>query len=139
MSELNCELIDKMLEEVEKEKKIYLQKYHLIEWDDSIKDIKIHTLNKKILIGKNEKQNITKSGDLIFTGSSEIESELAMSSIVKTKNNYYVNSFCHAYHKMSNNSNDDYFIGYLFRSSMFRNYIKQIAPAKTKRCNLRKD
>jgi hypothetical protein len=22
---------------------------------------------------------------------------------------------------------------------MFRNYIKQIAPAKTKRCNLRKD
>jgi len=92
-----------------------------------------------VYIGNNEKQNLVLSGDVIFTTSSEVPSEVGFSSvlIVEPKESVYLNSFCFGVRMNSTNIIQPEFSSYLFRSQRYRKAVYPLAQGST-RYNLSK-
>ena len=87
-----------------------------------------------VKIGKNERQNKIKKGDILFTGSSETPEEVGMSCVVTDElyEDYYMNSFCFG---VRLNGIDNYNLNYLkhtLRSQNIRNKIAKTASGVTR-------
>jgi len=91
-------------------------------------------IDDRVKIGKNEKQNTVKYGDVLFTGSSETLDECGMSSVLteKTDEELYLNSFCFGFRLYNNNILLPDFSKYLFRSAMVREQIIRTANGVTR-------
>lgn len=78
----------------------------------------------RVVVGENEKQNIVKFGDVLFTQSSETLYEVGISSVwLHNEQNVYLNSFCFGYRFNSLTDKDFYFIAFLMRSPGIREKI----------------
>lgn len=91
-------------------------------------------INDTVQIGKKEKQNIVKYGDVIFTGSSETIEECGMSSVVTNELNekLYLNSFCFGFRFNEPEIMLPDFSKYLFRSTELRKKIIKTASGVTR-------
>jgi len=100
--------------------------------------IDIHSLGK-VNIREEEKQNVVKKGDILFTISSETPEEAGMSSVLADEiKDCYVNSFCSLFRFNSLSDKNIYFYGYLLRHHTIREYFRKIAQGST-RFNLSKE
>ena len=100
--------------------------------------IDIHSLGK-VNIREEEKQNVVKKGDILFTISSETPEEAGMSSVLADEiKDCYVNSFCSLFRFNSLSDKDIYFYGYLLRHHTIREYFRKTAQGST-RFNLSKE
>jgi type I restriction enzyme, S subunit len=82
---------------------------------------------------ENEKQNKVKYGDVIITTSSETPNELATSSVFLEKNiNPYLNSFCFGFRLNAFDKILPEFLGYLFRSQLYRKKIYPLSQGSTR-------
>ncbi len=92
------------------------------------------SINDKVTIKENEKQNIIEYGDIIFTASSESLFESGMSSVltVDTDEKLYLNSFCFGLRLNNQNLLYPSFSKYLFRSEMVRKQIIKAANGVTR-------
>lgn len=92
-----------------------------------------------VLLSDGEKQNTVKSGDIIFTTSSETPEEVGMSSAVLTDiGELYLNSFCFGFRIKNQNEFLPSFAKHLFRSFELRRAISSLAQGST-RYNLSKN
>ncbi len=85
---------------------------------------------------ENEKQNAVKSGDILFTTSSETPEEVGMASLCQF-GKVYLNSFCFGFRPTTNEFNS-IFLAYLLRSENIRRKISILAQGST-RFNLSKN
>lgn len=100
--------------------------------------IDIHSLGK-VNIREEEKQNVVKKGDILFTISSETPEEAGMSSVLADEiKDCYVNSFCSLFRFNSLSNKSIYFYGYLLRHHTIREYFRKTAQGST-RFNLSKE
>jgi len=100
--------------------------------------IDIHSLGK-VNIREEEKQNVVKKGDILFTISSETPEEAGMSSVLADEiKDCYVNSFCSLFRFNSLSDKNIYFYGYLLRHRTIREYFRKTAQGST-RFNLSKE
>lgn len=97
------------------------------------------TKNNLVHIDSKENQNRLKFGDIIFTGSSEIQEEAGFSSVYLIKDNQdvYLNSFCFILRPSDIEKFDPKFLKYLFRSKLLRKEIIKSSNGVT-RFNLSK-
>lgn len=73
-------------------------------------------------------QNVVKSGDVLFTTSSETPEEVGMSSVwLGDKQNTYLNSFCFGYRLFSSEKIDPLYLAYLLRSPGIRKEFQFLA------------
>lgn len=73
-------------------------------------------------------QNIVKSGDVLFTTSSETPEEVGMSSVwLGDTENTYLNSFCFGYRLFSSGKIDPLYLAYLLRSPEIRKEFQFLA------------
>lgn len=92
-----------------------------------------------VRLSDGEKQNTVKSGDIIFTTSSETPEEVGMSSAVLTDiGELYLNSFCFGFRIKNQNEFLPSFAKHLFRSFELRRAISSLAQGST-RYNLSKN
>ena len=86
-----------------------------------------------VLIKPDEKQSIVKYGDALFTTSSETPEEVGMSSLYLSESNddVYLNSFCFGY-RFKHTKLLPMFACYLFRSSVFRCEVINLAQGSTR-------
>lgn len=88
-------------------------------------------------LSKNKKQNKLKSGDILFTTSSEKAEEVGMASYFgHNLDNVYLNSFCFGF-RPNNSKVDSLFLAYFMRSNMIRTRLNKLAQGST-RYNLSK-
>lgn len=100
--------------------------------------IDIHSLGK-VNIREEEKQNVVKKGDILFTISLETPEEAGMSSVLADEiKDCYVNSFCSLFRFNSLSDKNIYFYGYLLRHHTIREYFRKTAQGST-RFNLSKE
>jgi type I restriction enzyme S subunit len=91
---------------------------------------------EKVSIGAYEKQNKVKTGDILFTASSETPEEVGMASVWNYEiPNVYLNSFCFGFRLTK--PVDPIFLAYLLRSGVYRKQITMLAQGST-RYNLSK-
>lgn len=75
-----------------------------------------------------DSQNIVKSGDVLFTTSSETPEEVGMSSVwLGDTENTYLNSFCFGYRLFSSEKIDPLYLAYLLRSPEIRKEFQFLA------------
>ena len=88
----------------------------------------------RVKIGKGEKQNLVKYGDVLFTGSSETPDECGMTAVLTQQTNeaLYLNSFCFGYRLYDKAQFLPDFLKHLFRSSELRAQIKRTASGVTR-------
>ena len=88
----------------------------------------------RVKIGKGEKQNLVKYGDVLFTGSSETPDECGMTAVLTQQTNeaLYLNSFCFGYRLYDKAQFFPDFLKHLFRSSELRAQIKRTASGVTR-------
>ncbi len=92
-----------------------------------------------VRLSDGEKQNIVKSGDIIFTTSSETPEEVGMSSAVLMDiGELYLNSFCFGFRIEKQDEFLPSFAKHLFRSAELRRAISSLAQGST-RYNLSKN
>lgn len=73
-------------------------------------------------------QNVVKSGDVLFTTSSETPEEVGMSSVwLGDTQNIYLNSFCFGYRLFSSEKIDPLYLAYLLRSPGIRKEFQFLA------------
>ena len=84
-------------------------------------------------VDKDEKQNTVKYGDILFTTSSEIPTEVGFSSVLNDKiDGIFLNSFCFGYRPYSLEELHPEFSAYLFRCQPFRKQILRLAQGSTR-------
>lgn len=94
---------------------------------------------EKVNVREEEKQNVVKKGDILFTISSETPEEAGMSSVLVDEiKDCYVNSFCSLFRFNSLSDENIYFYGYLLRHHTIREYFRKTAQGST-RFNLSKE
>jgi type I restriction enzyme S subunit len=85
-----------------------------------------------VKIDKNEKQNLVKKGDVLFTTSSETPDEVGISSVVlRDIGECYLNSFCFGWRPQNDLFISEYLSCY-FRSSLFRKQMLILAQGSTR-------
>jgi type I restriction enzyme, S subunit len=96
------------------------------------------TLLNTVDIRDGESQNAVRSGDVLFTVSSETPEEVGMSSVVLDDvQDCYVNSFCTMFRFAEDKRPNTRFVGYLMRQPLVRTYFAKHAQGST-RFNLSK-
>lgn len=91
-------------------------------------------IKETVKINPEEKQNIVKYGDVLFTGSSETPDECGMSSVVNQQINeaLYLNSFCFGLRLFDISAFNLDFLKHLFRSDDIRAQIAKTANGVTR-------
>lgn len=87
---------------------------------------------ESVFISDNERQNVVKSGDVLFTGSSETADECGMSSVYNFDDSVYLNSFCFGFRINNLNLYNVDFLKHLFRSTNVRKQIIKTASGVTR-------
>lgn len=92
----------------------------------------------KVRVGKNEKQNLCKFGDIFFTTSSETPEEVGMASVLLDDiGKLYLNSFCFGYRLNDFKTLHPNYARYLLRGGALRRELNELAQGST-RFNLSK-
>jgi len=92
----------------------------------------------KVRIAVNEKQNLVRFGDVLFTTSSETPNEIGFSSVVLDEaEELYLNSFCFGFRPYNENALFPDFARYLFHCPAYRRAVYPLAQGST-RYNLSK-
>lgn len=107
----------------------------LVTYKNIYSNIAINTdIDVFVKIGKNEKQNRIRYGDVMFTGSSETPGECGISSVLTTQTDepLYLNSFCFGFRFHSNILIMPGFSKYLFRDEQMRKQIAKTASGVTR-------
>ena len=91
-------------------------------------------LEDKVKISDGENQRKLEYCDVIFTGSSEIPEECAISSVVveQPKEDYYLNSFCFIWRINDVSKFNPHFLKHLFRSDGLRKQLNKTANGVTR-------
>lgn len=91
-------------------------------------------IDLNVKIGKDEKQHVVRTGDVLFTGSSETPEECGMSSVLVQEVNepLYLNSFCFGFRLYDSTLLLPGFSKYLFRSNKLRKQIIKTASGVTR-------
>ena len=80
-----------------------------------------------------ESQNRVLKGDLLFNGTSETPSDLAMGAVMDERiPNLYLNSFCFGFRIRNRNKYDPLFLAYFFRGSAGRTIMNALAQGATR-------
>lgn len=92
----------------------------------------------KVKISPDERQNLLRYGDVLFTTSSETQTEVGFASVIVEKpSELYLNSFCFALRPNSVDEVLPHFAQYLFRCPAYRSLVYPLAQGST-RYNLSK-
>lgn len=78
---------------------------------------------ESVLISDDEKQNLVKQGDILFTQSSETPEEVGMASIWTHDIDVYLNSFCFGFRVLDPKKTNPLYLTYLLRSPKYRRAI----------------
>ena len=90
-----------------------------------------HTNSVHIVSG--ETQNLVAKGDLLFNGTSEMPSELAMAAVMGQQiDNLYLNSFCFGFRIHERKKYSPLYLAYFFRSSEGRTIVSALAQGATR-------
>ena len=96
------------------------------------------TRYERVAVGRREKQNGVRVGDLLFNGTSETPDELAMGAVVTaTVPRLFLNSFCFCFRLNRPDEHDPLFLAYAFRGPVGRRLLYALAQGAT-RYNLSK-
>jgi type I restriction enzyme S subunit len=89
---------------------------------------------ERVRVGKAERQNPVRRGDLLFNGSSETPEEVALSAVVdfEPTPDTYLNSFCFGYRLQRRDVVDPTYLAYFFRASAGRNLVASLAQGATR-------
>ena len=85
-----------------------------------------------VAIKDDEKQNIVKYGDVLFTLSSETPEEVGIGSVYLGKEKVYLNSFCFGIHITNRKVAFPPYLSYFVSSTPFRKYIYPYAQGSTR-------
>lgn len=87
----------------------------------------------RVMIGKGERQNTVRFGDVLFTTSSETPEEVGMSSVVLSNSeSAYLNSFCFGFRPNSLIELQPEFAAHFFRCTQMRGLISALAQGSTR-------
>jgi len=87
----------------------------------------------RVRIGRAERQNAVRTGDLLFNTSSETPEELAMCAVAQDlPPDTYLNSFCFGFRLSSPNVANPRFLAYFFRSEIGRRLMVELAQGATR-------
>ena len=85
-----------------------------------------------VRINEEEKQNVVKHGDVLFTLSSETPEEVGVGSVYLGKNEVYLNSFCFGIHIENKRLAYSPYLSYYVASTPFRKFIYPFAQGSTR-------
>ena len=85
-----------------------------------------------VAIKDDEKQNVVKYGDVLFTLSSETPEEVGIGSVYLGKENVYLNSFCFGIHITNTKVAFSPYLSYYVSSTAFRKFIYPYAQGSTR-------
>ena len=85
-----------------------------------------------VRINEDEKQNVVKYGDVLFTLSSETPEEVGVGSVFLGKDEVYLNSFCFGIHIENEEQVYSPYLSYYVSSTPFRKFIYPFAQGSTR-------
>lgn len=85
-----------------------------------------------VCINDGEKQNIVRTGDVLFTLSSETPEEVGIGSVYLGKDEVYLNSFCFGIHIEREELAYSSYLPYYVSSTAFRKFIYPFAQGSTR-------
>ena len=85
-----------------------------------------------VRMGENEKQNIVRYGDVLFTLSSEIPEEVGIGSVYLGNQEVYLNSFCFGVHITNIQKVFSSYLSYYISTTQFRKFIYPFAQGSTR-------
>lgn len=85
-----------------------------------------------VCINDGEKQNIVRTGDVLFTLSSETPEEVGIGSVYLGKDEVYLNSFCFGIHIERKELAYSSYLPYYVSSTAFRKFIYPFAQGSTR-------
>lgn len=85
-----------------------------------------------VRINDGEKQNIVRTGDVLFTLSSETPEEVGIGSVYLGEKEVYLNSFCFGIHIERNQLAYSPYLSYYVTSTAFRKFIYPFAQGSTR-------
>ena len=85
-----------------------------------------------VRINDGEKQNIVRTGDVLFTLSSETPEEVGIGSVYQGEKEVYLNSFCFGIHIERNQLAYSPYLSYYVTSTAFRKFIYPFAQGSTR-------
>lgn len=83
-------------------------------------------------MGDNEKQNIVRYGDVLFTLSSETPEEVGIGSVYLGNQEVYLNSFCFGIHITNTQNVFSPYLSYYIKTAQFRKFIFPFAQGSTR-------
>ena len=85
-----------------------------------------------VRMGENEKQNIVRYGDVLFTLSSETPEEVGIGSVYLGNQEVYLNSFCFGVHITNIQKMFSPYLSYYISTTQFRKFIYPFAQGSTR-------
>lgn len=85
-----------------------------------------------VVIGDNEKQNVVRYGDVLFTLSSETPEEVGIGSVYLGNQEVYLNSFCFGIHITNTQNVFSPYLSYYIKTAQFRKFIFPFAQGSTR-------
>ena len=85
-----------------------------------------------VRMGGNEKQNIVRYGDVLFTLSSETPEEVGVGSVYLGNQEVYLNSFCFGIHITNTQKVFSAYLSYYISTAQFRKFIYPFAQGSTR-------
>ena len=85
-----------------------------------------------VRMGENEKQNIVRYGDVLFTLSSETPEEVGIGSVFLGNQEVYLNSFCFGVHITNIQKVFSPYLSYYISTTQFRKFIYPFAQGSTR-------
>ena len=85
-----------------------------------------------VRMGENEKQNIVRYGDVLFTLSSETPKEVGIGSVYLGNQEVYLNSFCFGVHITNIQKVFSPYLSYYISTTQFRKFIYPFAQGSTR-------
>ena len=85
-----------------------------------------------VRMGENEKQNIVRYGDVLFTLSSETPEEVGIGSVYLGNQEVYLNSFCFGVHITNIQKVFSSYLSYYISTTQFRKFIYPFAQGSTR-------
>lgn len=85
-----------------------------------------------VRMGDNEKQNVVRYGDVLFTLSSETAEEVGIGSVYLGNQEIYLNSFCFGIHIANTQRAFSPYLSYYISTAQFRKFIYPFAQGSTR-------
>ena len=87
----------------------------------------------RVRVARGERQNLVQCGDVLFNGTSETPSDLALGAVVSEQaESLYLNSFCFGFRIHEKSKYDPLFLAYFFRAPVGRAIMSTLAQGATR-------